>query len=116
MAQSVGAGLCGGELRRGRGHPLGASCAVDHVVPEPGSSLTEAYEKWREWADGKSCCDYALHVDVTHWSDSVKQEVQGLIKDKGEPQGASSRPLPVPAPLSHFCLLSAWGIGHECWV
>lgn len=58
------------------------------MVPEPESSLTEAYEKWREWADGKSCCDYALHVDITHWNDSVKQEVQNLSKEKGEPKQA----------------------------
>ncbi|KAH0629727.1 hypothetical protein JD844_012036 [Phrynosoma platyrhinos] len=57
--------------------------AVDHVVPEPESSLIEAYEKWREWGDGKACCDYSLHVDITHWNDSVKQEVQTLIKEKG---------------------------------
>lgn len=76
------------------------------MVPEPEASLTEAYEKWREWADGKSCCDYALHVDITHWSDSIKQEVQNLIKDKGEP-------LCFPPP---FSLLSAWNLEHECQV
>lgn len=57
--------------------------AVDHVVPDPESSLVEAFERWREWADGKACCDYALHVDIPRWSQRVRQELHAMVQEKG---------------------------------
>jgi hypothetical protein len=39
--------------------------------------------KWRNWADGKVCCDYALHSCVTWWSPEVAKEMEILCKEKG---------------------------------
>ena len=48
---------------------------IDFVIPTKGESLLAAYKRWRGWADPKVCCDYALHMAVTHWSDAVAQEL-----------------------------------------
>uniref|UniRef100_A0A8C2UF58 Dihydropyrimidinase like 3 n=1 Tax=Coturnix japonica TaxID=93934 RepID=A0A8C2UF58_COTJA len=61
----------------------GTTMIMDHVVPDPESSLVEAFERWREWADGKACCDYALHVDIPRWSQSVRQELHTMVQEKG---------------------------------
>ncbi|KAG1699857.1 Dihydropyrimidinase [Nymphon striatum] len=48
-----------------------------------GGTTMITYDKWRGRADEKVCCDYALHVGVTWWSDKVRQEMEILTKEKG---------------------------------
>ncbi|XP_048364342.1 dihydropyrimidinase [Sphaerodactylus townsendi] len=61
----------------------GTTMIIDFAIPHKGCSLIEAYEQWRGWADPKVCCDYALHVAVTWWSDKVKEEMKILAQEKG---------------------------------
>lgn len=52
-------------------------------MPNKGQSLLEAYDQWRSWADPKVCCDYGLHVGVTWWSKSVRDEMRILCEERG---------------------------------
>ncbi|XP_023933033.1 dihydropyrimidinase isoform X2 [Lingula anatina] len=61
----------------------GTTMIIDFVLDQKGVSLVEAYDKWRGWADPKVCCDYALHVGVTWWSDEVAKQIEELTRDKG---------------------------------
>lgn len=56
---------------------------VDFVFPKKGESLIEAYHEWRRKAEDKVCCDYGLHVCITWWSESVKQEMKILSEQYG---------------------------------
>lgn len=84
--------------------------SVDHVTPQPGESLLEAFECWQEAADKKACCDYSLHVDIPQWNEAVKDELELLVHEKG-------MSLFHPAQfLFHTCAHPNVGtVSHEQW-
>lgn len=56
---------------------------VDFVLPNKGESLVEKYLEYREKADSKVCCDYALHVIVPEWNDRTPGEMGVLCNEYG---------------------------------
>lgn len=52
----------------------GTTMIIDFVVPRKDEGLVEAYERYRQNADQKVCCDYALHVAVTSWDSKVNRQ------------------------------------------
>ncbi|CAK9819196.1 Dpys [Anthophora plagiata] len=61
----------------------GTTMIMDFVIPKKDESLIEAYERYREAADQKVCCDYSLHVAVTSWSPKIKEEMATLVEKHG---------------------------------
>lgn len=61
----------------------GTTMIMDFAIAHKGESLVEVYDKYRELADSKVCCDYGLHVGVSSWDDKVGTEMETLTKEKG---------------------------------
>jgi len=60
----------------------GTTMIIDFVIPQKGESLLKAYQQWRDWADEKVCCDYSLHMAITYWNETVRQEMHEIASEK----------------------------------
>ena len=60
----------------------GTTSIIDFVIPNPKQSLLAAFHDWRGWAE-KAAGDYAFHVAVTWWDESVSREMGVLAKEHG---------------------------------
>ncbi len=60
----------------------GTTSIIDFVIPNPQQPLLEAFSMWRSWAE-KSAADYAFHVAITWWDESVSREMGLLANEHG---------------------------------
>ena len=60
----------------------GTTSIIDFVIPNPNQNLMEAFKLWRGWAE-KAAADYAFHVAITWWDDSVHRDMGILAHEHG---------------------------------
>lgn len=60
----------------------GTTSIIDFVIPSPKERVLDAYKKWRGWAE-KAAADYALHVAITWWDETVHADMGALVKEHG---------------------------------
>lgn len=60
----------------------GTTSIIDFVIPTKGQSLLEALGKWREKAS-KAVSDYAFHMAVVDWNDTIKKEIPVVAAEHG---------------------------------
>lgn len=60
----------------------GTTSIVDFVIPNPQQPLMEAFKTWRGWAE-KAAGDYAFHVAVTWWDETVHRDMGLLATEHG---------------------------------
>ncbi|XP_064651168.1 dihydropyrimidinase-like [Lineus longissimus] len=61
----------------------GTTMIIDLVLDSKDTRLVDAYKKWREWGDGKVCCDYSLAVGIPKWDENVEKDMEVLCKEEG---------------------------------
>lgn len=61
----------------------GTTTIVDVVMPCQGETLSEAVAAWKEDVEANACCDVAFVVTLPEWNDTVKADMEKLVKEEG---------------------------------
>jgi len=60
----------------------GTTTFIDFITPEKGQSLETAFKLRKD--EVKNCaCDYAFHMSIIEWRDSIPQEMESCVKNYG---------------------------------
>ena len=59
----------------------GTTCIVDFATQNKGETLHEALDNWHKKADGLSSCDYAFHLAISDWNDSISEELGRVVQE-----------------------------------
>jgi dihydropyrimidinase len=58
----------------------GTTSVVEFCLPAQGQPLLDALKVWNGKSEGHCYCDYSFHMAITHWSDSVQEEVKEVFE------------------------------------
>ncbi len=58
----------------------GTTTIIDFATQNKGESLSQALNNWHIKAFSKSSCDYAFHMAISDWNDSIKEELKAMFE------------------------------------
>ncbi|MCX6270551.1 MAG: dihydropyrimidinase [Bacteroidetes bacterium] len=61
----------------------GTTMVIDYAIQPHGKSLHWALDTWKEKANGKAFSDYSFHICITEYNESVKAELENIIRTEG---------------------------------
>lgn len=58
----------------------GTTTVIDFAEPDLGARLSEGLDTWRRKAEHKSYCDYAFHMTVSHWDETMREQMKEMTE------------------------------------
>ena len=59
----------------------GTTTMIEMACPSRAENTLESYQVWKQNAEGKSACDYAFHMAVSHFGPETEAELREIVLD-----------------------------------